>query len=213
MGETSEKYDLAEVRWASRVNPQKIRRLYETDARGIVDEELIEEVGFGLYSRCLSIIAVTQAHAGRLPCPRCSQVIEHRWDRNAVLQCAGCGWRVRWGDYFKTYRGKQLHGYGALPFFQSYVEEFTRARSPRERMLAIDRLIHAFHCELVQDPVRSVGVNLIYGKNTREVTEFLDRLSYGEASTPELKATRAAWERKLELSQRYHPIERAGRSE
>ena len=58
-----------------------------------------------------------------------------------------------------------------------------------------DRLIHAFHCELVQDPVRSVGVNLIYGKNTREVTEFLDRLTYGEASTPELKETRAAWER------------------
>jgi hypothetical protein len=69
-------------------------------------------------------------------------------------------------------------------------------------------LIHVFHCELVQNPVRSVGVNLIYGKNTREVTEFLDRLTYGEASTPELKETRIAWERKLELSQRYHPIRR-----
>src|SRR5947208_10067205 len=208
MEENTERTDLAEVRWAPRVNPHKIRRLYETDARGIVDDELIEEVGFGLYSRCLSIVIATEAHAGRVQCPRCDQIVEHRGDRNAVIQCAGCGWRVRWGDYFKTYQDKHLHGGGALPFFRSYIEAFTKARSLRERMLAIDWLIHAFHCELVQDPVRSVGVNLIYGKNTREVTEFLDRLTYGEASTPELKATRADWERKLDLSQRYHPIRR-----
>jgi len=115
---------------------------------------------------------------------------------------------VRWGDYFKTYQDKHLHGGGAVWAFRSYIEEFTKARSPRERMLAIDRLIHVFHCELVQDPVRSVGVNLIYGKNTREVTEFLDRLTYGEATSPELKETKVAWDRKLELSQRYHPIDR-----
>jgi ribosomal protein S27AE len=206
MEDADEKQDLAEVRWAPRVNPQKIRRLYETDARGIVDDELIEEVGFALYSRCQSILIATEAHAGRVQCPRCGSIVPHHGDRNAILQCGQCSWRVRWGDYFKTYQGKQLHGGGALFAFKEYLEAFTRASSPRERMLAIDRLIHVFHCELVQDPVRSVGVNLIYGKNTREVTEFLDRLTYGEASTPESKETRIAWERKLELSQRYHPI-------
>jgi hypothetical protein len=205
MDDTLEKYDLAEVRWAPRVNPIKIRRLYETDARGIVDEELIEDVGFGLYSRCHSILLVTEAHAGRVHCPRCDTIISHRGDRNALLQCGQCAWRVRWGDYFKTYQDKHLHGGGALPAFQSYIDEFTRARTPQERMLAIDRLIHVFHCELVRDPVRSVGVNLIYGKNTREVTEFLNTLTYGEATTPELKETKAAWDRKLEISQRYHP--------
>jgi hypothetical protein len=108
--------------------------------------------------------------------------------------------------YHKTYQGKQLHGGGAIWAFKNYIEEFTRARTPRERMLTIDRLIHVFHCELVQDPVRSVGVNLIYGRNTREVTEFLNVLTYGDASTPELKETRAVWEKKLQVSQRYHPI-------
>jgi ribosomal protein S27AE len=208
MEDADEKQDLAEVRWAPRVNPQKIRRLYETDARGIVDDELIEEVGFALYSRCQSILIATEAHAGRVQCPRCGSIVPHHGDRDATLQCEQCSWRVRWGDYFKTYQDKHLHGGGALFAFKEYLDAFTRASSPRERMLAIDRLIHVFHCELVQDPVRSVGVNLIYGKNTREVTEFLDRLSYGEASTPELKETRIDWERKLELSQRYHPIRR-----
>jgi len=200
--------DLTEVRWAPRANPHKIRRLYETDARGIVDDGLIEDVGFALYSRCLSILIATEAHAGRVQCPRCGSIVPHQRDRNAFIECAQCSWRVRWGDYHKTYQDKHLHGGGALFAFKEYLEAFTKARSPRERMLAIDRLIHVFHCELVQDPVRSVGVNLIYGKNTREVTEFLDTLSYGEASTAELKETRTAWERKLELSQRYHPIRR-----
>lgn len=209
MEDEKERNDLAEVRWAPRVNPQKIRRLYETDARGIVDEELIEDVGFALYSRCQSILIATEAHAGRVQCPRCGSMIAHQWGRDAFLECDQCSWRVRWRDYHKTYQDKHLHGGGALFAFQEYIEAFTKARSHRDRMLAIDRLIHVFHCELVQDPVRSAGVNLIYGKNTREVTEFLDTLTYGEASTPELKATRAAWEKKLEISQRYHPIRRS----
>ena len=86
MNEAAEKYDLAAVRWAPRVSPAKIRRLYETDARGIIDEELIEEVGFGLYSRCLSIVIATEAHAGRLQCPRCDTIIPHQGKRDALLR-------------------------------------------------------------------------------------------------------------------------------
>ena len=32
--------------WARRVPQRKIRRLYETDAKGIYDEDLIDEVGY-----------------------------------------------------------------------------------------------------------------------------------------------------------------------
>jgi predicted RNA-binding Zn-ribbon protein involved in translation (DUF1610 family) len=209
MEDAGAKDDLAEVRWAPRVNPAKIRRLYETDARGIVDDDLIEEVGFALYSRCLSILTVTEAHAGRVQCPRCSTII-HREARSAFIECSECGWKVSARDYHQTYQDKHLHGGGAIWAFEEYIEGFTKACSPRERMLAIDRLIHVFHCELTRDPVRSVGVNLIYGKNTREVTEFLNDLTYGDASTPEVKETRIAWERKLEMSQRYHPIRKRG---
>ena len=33
-------------RWAPRVPQDKVRRLYETDARGIYDDELIDDVGY-----------------------------------------------------------------------------------------------------------------------------------------------------------------------
>src|SRR5260370_19635440 len=75
MDDNTERNDLAEVRWAPRVNPHKIRRLYDTHARGIVDDELIEEVGFALYSRGKSILIATEAHAGRVQCPRCGNIV------------------------------------------------------------------------------------------------------------------------------------------
>ncbi len=42
--------------WAQRVKPELIRKLYENDAHGWPDEELLDEVGFSLYSRCKSFI-------------------------------------------------------------------------------------------------------------------------------------------------------------
>ncbi|MBI5289694.1 MAG: hypothetical protein HY873_12045, partial [Chloroflexi bacterium] len=44
-----------EIQWARRVKPEVIRRLYTRDAKGIVDEELIDEVGYAMYARCHSI--------------------------------------------------------------------------------------------------------------------------------------------------------------
>ncbi len=46
-------------RWAGRVSRAQILQLYATDAKGIVDEELIDEVGYALLTRCESITAVT----------------------------------------------------------------------------------------------------------------------------------------------------------
>ena len=172
--------EVGNVQWASRVNPALVRRLYETDARGIVDEELIDTVGHALYARCQSILQATEAHAGRIICPECGALVIRAStpsDRQAILDCAGCGWRVRWVEYFKTFQGKHLNGGGALAFHAEFVEGFRRARSPQEKMLAIDRLIHAFHWELVQSPGRSAARELIYAKRYQDVLTFLDTLT------------------------------------
>ena len=170
----------AAVRWAPRVPPHKIRRLYETDARGIVDAEQIDAVGFALYARCQSIVRVTEAHHGRVPCPRCGASVprpEPVRVRRQVLRCAACGWATTWGAYFATYRGKQLKGGSAIGAFREFAERFPLAGTPRARMLAIDRLLHAFHDELI-GPSRPAGVNLIEGSRSA-VLDFLHTLTYG----------------------------------
>ena len=49
-----------EIRWGRRVPKWKIRRLYELDARGIVDEELIDDVGVTVFERCRSILTMRE---------------------------------------------------------------------------------------------------------------------------------------------------------
>ena len=49
----------AAPRWAPRVRRSKIRRLYETDALGIYDDELIDDVGYALLARCRSFLAAS----------------------------------------------------------------------------------------------------------------------------------------------------------
>ena len=56
-------------KWAQRVAKSKIKQLYELDAKGIYDENLLDEVGYGLYARCQSFIEACQATSGEAYCP------------------------------------------------------------------------------------------------------------------------------------------------
>jgi predicted RNA-binding Zn-ribbon protein involved in translation (DUF1610 family) len=181
------------IQWAPRVRQSLIRRLYELDARGIYDDELLDEVGWGLYARCDSFIAAVEAVNGRARCPRCGQIVCHDSHPDTVLHCETCGWETPWRDYFKTIQHKQLSGAEpVIVFFREFMARFPAAQSPSEKMLFIDRLIHGFHYNLVYGPTRATGVNLIEGRY-HEVVDFLDRLTYGEGSTPGTSQTRQEW--------------------
>jgi len=48
------------IKWAPRIRPQLIKRLYESDALGFQDDELCNDVGFRLFLRCQTIIMVSR---------------------------------------------------------------------------------------------------------------------------------------------------------
>lgn len=192
---------MEELLWAPRVPGYKIRQLYANDARGLVYEELIDEVAYGFYARCQSILTVTEAALGRVKCPRCRYVISRHGGKEELLECEKCSWRITWGDYFKTYHRKQLSGGGAVSVFKEFVAQLPKARSPSERMILIDQLIHECHKALTsrdqeQEYTRPVAVNLIGGTMT-QVIALLDDLAYGPASTQGAKARQAAWRKNL----------------
>lgn len=175
------------VRWAPRVAPAKIRRLYQTDALGIYDEELIDEVGFGLYARCQSLLTVTEAAAGRVGCPRCGAILlrEMRDAPDEMLRCA-CGWETSWARYHRMWRHQELYGGGAVDAFAAFVRDWPRTATPQRKMLLIDELIHRWHWQTRDDHAlgRPVGVNLIEGSRA-QVLALLDALTSGsEAGTP-----------------------------
>jgi hypothetical protein len=194
------------IRWSPRLPKHKLRRLYEQDALGITDEDLLEEVGWHLYMRCRDILTIWRAlHEQQVLCPRCDarQVATYvrrcTGDRDEVLRCADCGWELTWEAYHKTFQHRQLNPGGAVPAFQGFLHDWEGARSPQRKMLAIDRVVHAFHYSLRYDPdrpCRAAAVNLISGKLT-DVVQFLDSLAYGPGTAPELRRVHAQWRASL----------------
>lgn len=188
-----------QVRWAPRVRPEKIRRLYEQDAQGLLDDELVDDVGFALYSRCLSILHVSDAMIGKVHCAQCDTIIVRKADDlDQLVRCQQCGWQTQWNDYANTYRGQELGAGGARDIFEDYVLRWEHVRTSRDKMVLIDQLIHRWHWETRQERPsfglgRPTGVNLIEG-NRKQVLAFLDALTYGESSTPGTAATKAAWQ-------------------
>jgi transcriptional regulator NrdR family protein len=199
----------SEIRWSPRVPKWKIRRLYELDAQGIVDEALLDDVGITLLLRCQDIVTIDEARRGKVKCPHCARqkkrtIIDRTYSegdvRDEVITCPECGWRITWGEYALSFKRKQLNSGGALTAFERYIRDYRAAQRPQQKMLAIDRLIHEFHYSLRAQPdlpCRPVGVNLIQGK-LGDVVRFLDELTYGRQTTEGLKENRAAWLKEME---------------
>ena len=219
--------DRSEIEWAPRVSLSKIRELYEREACGELDDELVEEVGFALFARCQSILEFSEALEGQVRCKRCYRAappgsapgaarsvgetkrcppsgatkgwIERRTRRgDELLRCPDCGWQVRWRVYLAESEKVDgpLHEGNAGAAFWRYAARYPLCASRGEKMLAIDRLIHEFHWNLVAEgqervPHKPAGVNLLRGTTT-QVVQLLNELTYGE-HTPEELLERYAW--------------------
>src|SRR6185503_18145838 len=83
-------YETKDFKWARRLSKNDIYGLYQSEASGLLDEELLEEVGIGFYARCQTIQQVTE----RL-CPDCSAVIQGAFEGNdpdRQITCQNCQW-------------------------------------------------------------------------------------------------------------------------
>jgi hypothetical protein len=196
------------IRWAPKVSRAKINRLYQTDARGVMDEALIDDVGMALLDRCESVLTVSRAQAR---CPRCGTIFTIGWGPHAdpnVVCPADCGWQTTVEAWHRSWRHQDLIGVRAAKAFEHYETHYPLARTPQQKMVLIDGLIHAFHQGIiVGSPHRSAANNLIEG-SYRDVLTFLDALTYGAESTAGLRENHAAWRiqaAKAEQARRKNP--------
>ena len=185
--------------WAGRVPRHKIAELYKKDALGIHDEELIDEVGIGLLVRIEHIFRARDANSGLASCPFCRCEIVHDFDPAFLLRCDSCNWELAWGEYQKSFKGKHLIAAGMTAFLKEYVEKYRVARSPQDKMILIDTLIHRYHWEL-EGGLTGPGARDLIGGKPAEVIDFLNNLSYGTGSNPEILSTRQEWLDKVRAS-------------
>lgn len=187
------------LKWAPKVKPALIERVYASDAAGAIDDDALSEAGFALWLRCRSIVFVS---TGRIECPQCMTVFDARAGDDNLIHCPApqCGWRITASAHHESWRHKDLIGVNALDTFAAFVEHYPNARTNKEKILLVDRLIHAFHWDMkLHVPNRAVGNNLIQGSHA-DVVAFLDRLTLNTddpASKDEWRRTvNAMWQRR-----------------
>lgn len=175
-------------RWAPRVSHRLIRELYEKNAAGIYDEDLVNEIGYAFLARADSLVRTNRAHYDHVVyCPVCdalTRYVDH------VLYC-NCGWSLPWRDYHASYQKKQLIGGNIPPLVEPFQREFTVARDYHAKMRAIDNLLHRFHWEFQNAPTRPLAVNFI-DLRLWDVIRFLIALAY-PADDPEARRQYETW--------------------
>ena len=195
--------DPEKFHWAGKVGRRDIQRLYESDARGLLDEELLEKVMYTMHARVCDMFEVREAQqTGRVKCRSCGVPIPQPYwmggrNRHIPMKCAQCGWETTCGEFFKSYTGQDMLPGSRKELFQDFLERFPSAHTPREKMLLLDWLIHEFH---VQAGVSSrlVAMNVIQGSRD-QLIELLSTLASGEAA----QATKQAW-----LAKEDNPVRR-----
>lgn len=163
------------IKWPLKLQPRLLSELYASSAAGMLDEALLDDVGIALWLRCEAIVMI--AH-GEFTCPLCRSRLRFPPDtaEDASAACA-CGFTATRTAYHESYRHRDLWQGNAGGYFETYYRAYPALRTPGERLVAIDTLIHSFHIDAKSGlPNRASGNNLIEG-SLRDVVRFLDGLS------------------------------------
>jgi uncharacterized Zn finger protein (UPF0148 family) len=153
-----------------------IVRLYTLDAEGRHDHDLADDVGWRLLARCEDVLHVTD---GEVVCPSCGTTFEVAWigePTASASTCPACGWSVTAGEYHASVEHRDLNGAGAREAFAEYVERFPRLKTYEEKLLAIDRVVHAVH------RTGNLAARNLFEGRARLVIEQLDALAGRESS-------------------------------
>jgi hypothetical protein len=164
----------AKIRWAPRLRPQFLRRLYDSDAEGFRDIELCDEVGMLLYMRCCTFALFNR---NEVECPVCRTVFEVSPLGQSHCPREGCGWSTTRSLYATSIKNHYAFPGRAMDAFLTFYHRYPKARTYTDKMLLIDQLIHSFHVdEKTGTPTKSVASKLLEG-NKKAVVQFLDDLS------------------------------------
>lgn len=176
-------------KWGEKVSRNDLFRLYQGEASGLIDEDLLDEVGYTFYTRCKQG-KETREHMvkGQIICHHCGTVITAgrtsptgavllNDDNDALINC-GCGYSYTYREYRRSCNSVNMPGGRATPIFEHFLLKWPTCRSATEKMMLIDWLVHECHVTLMSGMAgRSVCVNLIEG-SLKQISDLIIKLAY-----------------------------------
>ncbi|OGO91708.1 MAG: hypothetical protein A2Y17_13095 [Clostridiales bacterium GWF2_38_85] len=162
--------------WSPRISQSKIRSLYQTNAKGICDDVLVDEVGFTLYARCLQgRDEHLLANEGKLKCHHCRKV--NISPSNGLIICS-CGYAYIFREYMRSFNKDGMLSRSATPFFNKFIDMWSIANTYYDKIKAIDFVIHECHLNMMSGVTRGfAGRNLIEGTG-EQLHELILSLAY-----------------------------------
>jgi hypothetical protein len=167
---------LNKFKWSPKVSPEDLKKLYSDDVKMRFNEELVDEIGWTFYTRCVQgrderILA----NENKLKCHNCGKILSK--SNSELLQC-DCGYYYIFKEYMRSFNKNSMPSRSATPFFNDFIRKWPIAREYNEKMRLIDWVIHECHLNMFSGVKRGeAGTNLIHGSK-KEVRVLILALSY-----------------------------------
>ena len=163
-------------KWSEKLSRGKLVSLYQTDAKGIVDEELLDDVGYAFYARCKQAKDTrSRLPNGEIICHNCGAVLKTA-SYTSLIPCL-CGYYYTYREYRRSFNAHNMPAGRAAPIFDEFADKWELCKSASEKMLLIDRLVHECHVSIMTGGKgRSVCVNLIEG-TIAQLKDMLEMLA------------------------------------
>jgi len=168
------------IRWAPRLRTDHLIALYESNASGVLDPDLVDKVGWRLWERLCDVIRVSD---GKVRCPVCRCEFQVRIpgeEPDTVKTCPGCGWRVTAGEWHKSWEHQGLNG--KCEEFEHFVRSYPRAATASQRMILIDAAVHALHVSARLDLFGNFAARNFLEGSRPKIVALLEELADGPGS-------------------------------
>jgi len=179
-----------QFKWHKKVSRRDLNALYQGEAKGMLDEALLDDVGLGFYLRCKQAKEVRECmDKGQIICLHCGAIltagrvsptgakIAKKDGGDALVHCE-CGYSYTYREYRRSCNAVNMPGGRAMPIFEQYMEKWPGCKTASDKMLLIDWLIHECHVTLMSGIAgRSVCINLIEGTLT-QIGDLINKLAY-----------------------------------
>ena len=164
------------IKWAPKLHPDVLIKLYEMHELGVIDDKLLDEVGQKLYLRCDSIMMATQ---GAFYCPECGNkvTVDKTVDKYQEAKCNNCDFTFTADEFYESYRHRELWQDTAYLHFGKYCNEYPKCKTRNEKIIMIDTLIHSFYYEVKTGTINKANGNYLIEGSLDQVVKLLHKLS------------------------------------